>query len=301
MNGQTFKDAWATALYGPSGFYRLQRPAAHFRTSVHASPLFATAVGRLARAVDAETITDIGAGEGELGLVLAAQDPALTVRSIELDDDLPPVLTGLVIANEWLDNVPCELAELAPDGTPRYLLADLSLGPVVAGDDLAWLERWWPLTEPGDRAEIGLARDLAWADVVRRLEDGVAVAIDYGHLRAARPPYGTLTGFRDGRECEPVPDGSCDLTAHVSLDSLAAAVPGSTVTTQRQALQALGIRGTRPDLALARTDPPRYVAELSSAGEAAELTDPSGLGSFGWVWCAAGAAAVRRASRALSA
>jgi SAM-dependent MidA family methyltransferase len=146
---------------------------------------------------------------------------------------------------------------------------------------------------PGDRAEIGLARDLAWVDVVRRLADGVAVAIDYGHLRESRPPYGTLTGFRTGRECEPVPDGSCDLTAHVALDSLAAAVPGSVITTQREALQALGIRGTRPELALARTDPLRYVAELSSAGEAAELTDPSGLGSFGWVWCAAGSAATR--------
>jgi SAM-dependent MidA family methyltransferase len=154
---------------------------------------------------------------------------------------------------------------------------------------------------PGDRAEVGLTRDLAWRDVVRRLEDGVAVAIDYGHLRESRPPYGTLTGFRAGRECDPVPDGSCDITAHVALDSLAAAAPGSTVTTQREALLALGIRGTRPDHALARTDPQRYVAELSSAGEAAELLDPSGLGAFGWVWSGAGEAAVRRASRALSA
>lgn len=301
MNGPTFRSAWATALYGPGGFYRRERPAAHFRTSVHASPLFATAVGRLARAVGAETITDVGAGECELSRALAAQDPGLSVLSIELDDGLPPVLTGLVIANEWLDNVPCDVAELDSDGTPRYLLADLSLGPAVTGADLAWLDRWWPLTVPGDRAEIGSARDAAWTDVVRRLEEGVAVAIDYGHLRASRPPYGTLAGFRHGRECEPVPDGTCDLTAHVALDSLAAAVPGSTLTTQRAALRALGIRGTRPDLALAGTDPQRYVAELSSAGEAAELTDPAGLGSFGWVWCGAGAAAVRRASRALSA
>ena len=57
----------------------------------------------------------------------------------------------------------------------------------------------------------------------------------------------------------------------------------------------------RPDLNLARTDPQRYVAELSSAGEAAELLDPSGLGAFGWVWSGAGEAAVRRASRALAA
>ncbi|TCM51566.1 SAM-dependent MidA family methyltransferase [Kribbella sp. VKM Ac-2568] len=291
----TFRQAWDHALYGPDGFYRRERPAAHFRTSVHASGLFGQAVARLARAVDASQVVDIAAGSGELGEVLRAE--GLQVLDIELDDELPDRLTGLVIGNEWLDNVPCELAELDPAGVPRYLWADLSPGDVVEGNDLEWLEKWWPLLEPGDRAEIGITRDEAWADVLGRLEEGaVAVAIDYGHLRAGRPPYGTLTGFRNGRECDPVPDGSCDITAHVALDSL-----GGTVTTQREALQALGVTAARPSQELAREEPLRYLAELSSAGEAAELLDPSGLGAFGWVWTAAGESAVRRASRALSA
>jgi SAM-dependent MidA family methyltransferase len=290
----TFREAWDAALYGPDGFYRRERPAAHFRTSVHASKLFGEALALLARTVGASQVVDIGAGSGELGLVLRAE--GLDVVEIELDDELPSRLSGLVIANEWLDNVPCELAELDADGLPRYLLTDLSLGDVVEGNDLEWLEKWWPLAEPGDRAEIGITRDDAWAEVVGRLDEGVAIAIDYGHLRAGRPPYGTLTGFRAGRECEPVPDGSCDITAHVALDSL-----GGTMTTQREALQALGVSAGRPSQELARTDPLRYVAELSSAGEAAELLDPSGLGGFGWVWTAAGEDVVRRASRALSA
>jgi SAM-dependent MidA family methyltransferase len=166
---------------------------------------------------------------------------------------------------------------------PRYVLADgLSLGDAVEDDDLRWLERWWPLDEPGDRAEIGLSRDLAWADVVRRLDGGTAVAIDYGHRKDDRPPYGTLTGFRDGRDCDPVPDGSCDLTAHVAVDSVAAAV-GATVTTQREALLSLGISAGRPDHALATSSPSRYLAELSAAGEAAELLDLAGLGGFSWI------------------
>lgn len=298
----TFQEAWTRALYGADGFYRHEAPVDHFRTSVHASALFASAIVRLTRAMEATCVTDIGAGRGELGLEIKRQAPDLVVREIEVDDVLPERLSGLVIANEWLDNVPCPVVELDPSGVVRHLLADgATLGDVVEGNDLRWLRQWWPPAEPGDRAEIGLSRDLAWADVVRRLDDGVAVAIDYGHLRATRPPYGTLTGFRDGRECDPVPDGSCDLTAHVALDSLAAAVGGATITTQREALHALGIRSTRPDPALARTEPLRYVAELSSAGEAAELMDPSGLGSFGWVWCGVGETAVRRASRALSA
>jgi len=290
----TFRKAWDDALYGAGGFYRRERPAQHFRTSVHASALFGQALAKLAAAVGASQVVDIGAGSGELGQVLRAE--GLDVLDVELDDELPSVLTGLVVANEWLDNVPCELAELDDEGTPRYLLADLSLGEVVEGNDLTWLSTWWPLAEPGDRAEIGLARDEAWADVVSRLDHGLALAIDYGHLRAGRPAYGTLTGFRDGRECEPVLDGSCDITAHVALDSL-----GGTVVLQRDALRALGVTAGRPSQELARTDPLRYLAELSSAGEAAELLDPSGLGGFGWVWTGAGDDVVRRASRALSA
>ena len=39
----TWKQAWDAALYGADGFFRRESPAAHFRTSVHASPLFAAA------------------------------------------------------------------------------------------------------------------------------------------------------------------------------------------------------------------------------------------------------------------
>jgi SAM-dependent MidA family methyltransferase len=276
----TYRQAWDAALYGPDGFYRRERPAQHFRTSVHASALFGQAIAELASKAGLTQVVDIGAGSGELGRVLGAE--GLDVLDIELDDELPPVLTGLVIANEWLDNVPCELAELDAEGTPRYLQADLTPGDVVEGNDLDWLRTWWPLIEPGDRAEIGLARDEAWADVVGRLDQGLAIAIDYGHTRATRPPYGTLTGFRAGRECEPVLDGSCDVTAHVALDSLAAVAHGFVVK-QRDALLALGVTASRPSQELARAEPLRYLAELSAAGEAAELLDPAGLGSFGWV------------------
>ncbi|NIK56146.1 SAM-dependent MidA family methyltransferase [Kribbella shirazensis] len=297
---ETFRAAWQQALYGPDGFYRRERPAAHFRTSVHASPLFGQAIARLARELDLDQVVDLGAGSGELGKVLRAG--GLSVLDIELDDELPDRLSGLVIANEWLDNVPCEVVEWDDEGVPRYLLADLTPGPVVEGNDLHWLEQWWPPTtaapgRPGDRAEIGSTRDQSWAAVVGRLARGsLAIAIDYGHLRSSRPPYGTLTGFRSGRECSPIPDGSCDITAHVALDSL-----GGTIVRQRDALRALGVSGARPSLDLAQTDPMRYLSELSSAGEAAELLDPSGLGGFGWVWTAADADTERRAARALSA
>ncbi len=162
------------------------------------------------------------------------------------------------------------------------------LGDPVAGTDAAWLDRWWPLTEPGTRAEVGHPRDAAWADAVADLGEGLAVAIDYSHTAGARPPHGSLAGYRAGRAVPPVPDGSCDVTAHVALDACAAAgiaagATGTHLTTQRAALAALGVDATRPPIELARDDPPRYLRALAGALEAAELRHPGGLGGFGWL------------------
>ncbi|HEX6920890.1 MAG TPA: hypothetical protein VF314_11705, partial [Actinomycetes bacterium] len=62
-----WREATERALYGEGGFFRRTTgPGAHFRTSVHASPLFARAVLTLARAADLDTVVDVGAGHGEL-------------------------------------------------------------------------------------------------------------------------------------------------------------------------------------------------------------------------------------------
>ncbi|MGN3958770.1 SAM-dependent methyltransferase [Streptomyces sp. WAC8370] len=328
------------ALYGPEGFYRTgaEGPAGHFRTSVHASPLFAGAVARLLCRVDealgrpaALDFVDMAAGRGELvtGVLAAlparvaartrayavevAARPAGLDRRVRWLAEPPDGVTGLLFANEWLDNVPVEVAQVDAAGVARRVLVRRDgterLGEPVAGAEAEWLARWWPLTgEEGLRAEVGLPRDEAWALAVATLEGGVAVAADYAHTATARPPFGTLTGFRDGRETEPVPDGSCDLTAHVALDACAAAPtarataapagaatalaarcapehtpPDALLRPQREALRALGVTGARPPLALASTDPARYVRALADASQAAELTAPGGLGDFVWL------------------
>src|SRR6185369_16379789 len=108
-----------------------------------------------------------------------------------------------------------------------------------------------PAGKPGSRGEIGWPRDAAWADAVGRLRSGVAVAVDYGHLRDGRPPLGTVTGFRAGRQVTPVPDGTCDVTAHVAMDAVAtAAGTPYALVTQREALKALGMDGGRPPVDL---------------------------------------------------
>ena len=302
-----WKKAWDAALYGPSGFFRRESPVAHFRTSVHASPLFARAVVALTRRAGLDTLVDVGAGRGELLAEAHRIDPTLTLLGVEVaprpaelpeavawTSALPDSVEGLVVANEWLDNIPCHVVEVDGSGTPRVVHVDPATGRETHGAPLtdravpegiaAWCERWWPLAgrEPGALAEVGTTRDEAWADVVRRVTWGVAVAVDYGHTARTRPPFGTLRSYLGGQEVDVLPDGSRDVTAHVAVDAVAARVAG-TVVRQREALRSLGVDGTRPELALATSDPQGYVRALSRATEAAELTEETGLGGFSWV------------------
>lgn len=305
----TWREAMQRALYGPGGFFRRERPADHFRTSVHASDLFAVALSRLAAGCGAKVVIDIGAGRGELLAALARHAPALDLVGVELTprpaglpdsvawtDEVPRgAERALVVANEWLDNIPLDVAEVDGDGQPRLVHVDPTsgeemLGDPVTGDDARWLTEWWPLAaaEPGQRAEIGHPRDAAWAAVVGRIGSGVAVAADYSHHRDDRPPYGTLAAYRDGRIVPPVPDGSRDITAHVALDSCAAAgreagATATLLTSQRHALRQLGVDAGLPSRDLAGIDPVAYVAALSRASEAAELLDSAGFGGFGWL------------------
>ena len=266
------------ALYGPEGFYTRNRPARHFRTSAH-SPLFAQAIAALVEKVDRALghptqfdIVDIGAGEGELLAHLSLPERFRLVP-VELGDALPQSVTGLILATEWLDNLPLDLAHdghYLDDGAPLSTL------------DNEWIARWWPVAD--GIVEIGRSRDEAWAGVVAKLSAGVALAVDYGHLLGTRPSLPTLTGFRDGREVEPLLDGSTDVTCHVAIDSVAAA-PGlpARVMSQREALRWLGVTGARPPLELAHRDPAEYVRALARASEAGTLTDPNGLGGHWWV------------------
>jgi SAM-dependent MidA family methyltransferase len=306
--------AMQAALYGSDGFFVRDRegPADHFRTSVHASPLFAGALARLIGRLDAalghpETfdLVDVGAGRGELITALLAALPAelvgrLNVTGVEVVPrppglepavhwrrDVPERITGLLVATEWLDNVPLDVVEPDDDGRLRKVLVDRhtgaeTLGPPADPADLFWINRWWPGT---GRIEIGWPRDAAWARAVESVHRGAALCVDYGHVKAERPVFGTLTGFREGRQVTPVPDGGCDVTAHVAMDAVACAagVPHRMVR-QCEALRALGVDGSRPSLELARTDPAGYLWALGTAGAAAELTDPDGLGGHWWLW-----------------
>ena len=292
-----WRDAWQQSLYGDDGFFRRHSPVDHFRTSVNSSELFARAIWRLVQAEGLDIVVDVGAGRGELlqhlhGLsggtlnlcgVEIADRPGDLPAAIGWTGEIPNRIDGLLIANEWLDNIPCDVAEVDGNGRIRYVLVDPSDGRETLGEECEdpWLDQWWPLTEPGERAEIGAPRDEAWADAVSRV-NGIAIAIDYGHTRADRPILGSLRSYREGVETDVVPDGTRDVTAHVAVDAVAAAAK-ATISTQSECLRELGVSGTRPPIELATTDPQAYVRALAEASGNAELTARGGWGDFRWM------------------
>jgi SAM-dependent MidA family methyltransferase len=293
--------AWQEALFGDGGFYRRpEGPAGHFRTASHAAPtVLAGAVARLARALGCTGVLDLGAGRGELLTALARRaegEAPLRLHGVDLvarPPLLPPAVgwsradggipyevfaDALVVVWEVLDTVPCPVLEIGPDGRPHVVLVDPATGRerldgAPGDDDLDWCRRWWPVDglEEGDRVEVGRTRDGWWQGHVRllgRIGAGALLAVDYAHLRATRPPLGTLSGYRTGRRVPPVPDGTCDVTAHVALDAVAAAgseagADDGVLVAQHAALRSLGVRGDEPG--------------------ADELLDPSGLGGFTWL------------------
>ncbi|WP_338748584.1 SAM-dependent methyltransferase [Janibacter alittae] len=314
---RTWQEAWAEALYGEGGFYRrAEGPAGHFATATHGpdGELLADALLRLVEKEGLRTVVDVGCGRGELLTALAAVSrhthPDLDLLGVDVVDrpadldprigwlvapggpELPDLGTpteALVLAHEWLDVVPCGITRADEAGTLRTVHVDEDgaehLGEPLDEADSGWVGRWWPGPHPpGAVVEIGRARDEAFERLVARTGSGLVVAVDYGHRAGRRPIDGTLMGYRDGSACPPLPDGSCDLTAHVAMDSLRADL----VRTQREMLRGLGVDGARPPLDRAHSDPAGYLAALSRASHAAALTGP-GPGDFLW--------AIRRVDR----
>ncbi len=289
--------AWRGALYGPSGFYRQPAgPAGHFATSAQGVPgvpeLLAEAVLRLARREGLTHVVDFACGRGELLHLLREMDDTIALTGVDvvdrpgdlpdgidwirspgagaLPDDLAGLTDVLVFAHEWLDVVPCDLLV---DG--HLLTDDGSPGPEPTATQRDWATTHWPDAEI---VELGDTRDAAYAALRERIERGLLVCVDYGHVAGDRPPSPTLTGFRDGAECEPTFDGRTDVTAHVAMDSLGA----DELVRQADIARALLEPPERPDHALAHRDPLAYVAALRRRGAWSAFTDPAGLGGFWW-------------------
>ncbi|HEX2848948.1 MAG TPA: SAM-dependent methyltransferase [Acidimicrobiales bacterium] len=206
-------------------------------------------------------------------------------------------LTGVVFANELLDNLPFALLERRPDGWREVRVGDDGAGGftetlVEAPPSLeATATRLAPAAPPGARIPVqGAAAD--WVrDALQVLEQGRLVVIDYAVERTAelahRSPGEWLRTYRGGGPGRgPLEEpGGQDVTCEVCVDQVARAKPLSSDRSQAEFLAAHGIA----DLVAAA----RHAWEATAAapdveslkarsriGEAAALTDAAGLGAF---------------------
>jgi SAM-dependent MidA family methyltransferase len=228
----------------------------------------------------------------------APEDTATGPRFVSLPDVPIGPFTGVVLANELLDNLPVKLlvhhdaagwrevrVGLTADegGVAEYLVpADASLR--------ATAERLVPDAGDGARVPIQLVAGEWVRDAVGALARGRVVLIDYADSTpsmAARASHEWLRTYRDhARGAPPLEDlGLQDITCEVAIDQIARVRPGLEVEAQADFLRRHGIdalveegrriwheRGAVGDLAA--------IEGRSRVNEAAALLDPDGLGAF---------------------
>jgi SAM-dependent MidA family methyltransferase len=314
------------ALYDPDGgFFATEGRAGRrgdFLTAPEVGPLFGAIV---ARAIDSWwdglgrsnpfVFVDAGAGPGTLARAVLHAAPAclgagalryvaveasavqrrqhagLPVRSVA---DLPPErFTGVVFANELLDDLPFRLLVFEDGWREAY---------VDVGADGRFVEVLAPLSAPPPfplPAGVPHGARVPWQEhavrwltgALGRLAAGRVVVVDYASdtARMARRPWRqwlrTYRGHQRGGHYLAEP-GRQDVTAEVALDQLADAVrPPDAVRTQAQWLALHGIdelveEGRRAwEVGAARGDL-AAVTGRSRVREAEALTDPAGLGAF---------------------
>ncbi len=321
-----FAEVMELALYHPElGFYVAEGEAGRrgdFITSPEVGPLFGRCLARyLDRVWDRLgrppefPVVEHGAGPGTLARAVLAARPecsdALRYITVERSQRQrrrhptgvealaePPtgVSTGVVVANELIDNLPVDIYRRATEGWERWMVGVDTRGELVettiaAGPEtMVRLDKWAGSVGRGAVVpDLRVARQ--WlADRVLELESGSILVLDYvsttGDL-ARRTPVEWLRTYRGHERGVGVLDalGEQDITVEVALDQLAEIAAPSNVVTQADWLRELGIdelvdegrqiwgeRSAVGDLAA--------LTGRSRVREAEALTDPDGLGGF---------------------
>lgn len=316
---ERFDDYVERALYHPErGFYASGGRAGRrgdFLTSPEVGPLFGAV---LARALDTwwrdlgepdpYTVVEVGAGPGTLAraVLAAAPDCAPVLRyvtversaaqraqhpgTVEARADLPDEpITGVVLANELLDNVAFRLVERAGEGWSEVHVQD-------GAEVLVPLDGTPPSVLSALDVPVGARvpvqeQAAAWlADALALVERGRVVVIDYADTTASmadRPPAEWLRTYRGHeRGGDPlVAPGTQDITVEVAVDQLAAVRPPDEDRSQAGFLRAHGIdglvaEGRRVWGERAHLGDLAAIRSRSRVPESEALLDPAGLGAF---------------------
>lgn len=320
----SFAEFMELALYGPGGFYE-EPPVGergHFVTSPHVHAVFGSLLAsglsamweRLGRP-DPFDVVDIGAGDGTLAAQLLEGFHELPVRYTAVErsagsrerlarlpvgvvaalEEVEQDLTGCVVANELLDNLPFHRVRRTARGLVevRVAVEGERLAEVEAGCPPE-LEQATPDLRPGQEAAVSLEA----LELVRRiaglLSRGYVLLIDYGD--ASGRPAGPVHGYRGHQVVAEVlaEPGSTDITAGVDFRAVSAEAArlGLTVlgpVDQRTALTALGYlrwseqeRARQADL-LRGGEGSEAARTWAARSRASLLVDPAGLGRLQWL------------------
>lgn len=295
-----FDEFMRLALYSePLGYYRSRVPGANsdYRTSPSITPWFGRLVCTYLKrcwselgAPECFVVVEAGGGNGDLAAsvlqsatgslgaalewILVEPMPGIAAlqqarlaqfeNRVSWVQDLESVspITGVVLANEILDNFPVRLIEVEEDGLAEICVGwDEGLceipGPISCPLDPN-LEKAVDGLEIGDRFEVITGLDAWCAAAAGALGRGFLLVIDYGDIEPGiwnMRPAGTLVTYRNGHlGLDPFSDpGREDITAHVNFSELERAVkragmnPLPTVR-QRAWLDSLGLGKIVADL-----------------------------------------------------
>jgi SAM-dependent MidA family methyltransferase len=207
-------------------------------------------------------------------------------------EDLPAgPFTGVVFANELLDNLPPAIAEMTDEGWAEVRVGESSgrlVEVLVPSDDVARsADRWVPEAATGRR--IPLVRAAArWVETARStLEAGWVLCIDYGTATTAELAElgfdGWLRTYRGHRRGKGWLEdlGLQDVTSDVPADQLQpASIETQAAWLRRWGIDAVVEEARRTWHEHAAVGDLRAVKARSRVGEANALLDGAGLGAY---------------------
>ncbi len=318
------------ALYDDEGFFGGEtlrsEKSGDFLTSPEVSRLFGETLGAY---VDAECgrvgepfqVVEVGAGSGSLlrplldtvdvDVVAVEASPAARralaekVPKASIREHLPDSIRGVVIANELIDNLPMAIAQrVAGRWRERWVGLDGNDLTFIDADPrpevLAWLDQFAGDVDDGGWVEVQMAARSWLLYVLRALQAGSVLIIDYGDTAEGLIPRrrdGTLRTYR-AHHLGPHPldePGDTDITADVNFSALIATAEefGAEVEFYRQDdfLAGRGLRDRLSEFRKAELDAARSGDEMERLRlrtlktEAETLLHPRGLGDFRVLVC----------------